>query len=129
MRDPQAVAIQQRFPEEFAAAAAKLGAEPASLSDDEFKNVAGNLLLEHVPELATNLLVSQGLTIDPAAVPPEFAARAAEAGLTHRDLIEFANDNFDVPGDRLKAFQAEMAKHKRFSEQPDDPNRNFGNPF
>jgi hypothetical protein len=129
MRDPQAVLIQQRFPEQFAAAAAKLGAEPANLSDDEFRNVAGNLLLEHAPELATNLLVSEGLAIDPNNAPATFLEKAAQAGVTHRGLLEFVDANFDVPGDRLKAFQAELAKAKKYAEQPADPNRRFGNPY
>jgi len=128
-RSQKAITAYETFKAEFEQRAAELGVTAVDqLSDAECDTVADAIIVNNWGTLYGQKLAADGFTVNPAVVTPELAEKAAKAGLTHRQIVEFAHGAYDAP-DRMKAFEEELARYKKNTEQPADPNRRFGNPF
>ena len=128
-RDPADVAIQQLYSQEFAALAAEGGyySGPDDLDDAEHHRISNEVLRSHLGDLYNHAAAQDGLAFNPNALPEGFAAKAREAGLTMKEMLAFARDNYDGIGDPAQLMQADLAKTRKYQEDDAkaDPNRIF----
>lgn len=89
-RDPSDLAIAEQFREQFAAHLPRYGYENAAdLADEDFHTIANEVLRQNLAALYGAATRADGLTVDVSAAP-QWAARLAATGATHRDVAEFA---------------------------------------
>jgi len=134
-RSPASILAEQFAPERYAALRADRGcATNDQLPDGEHDLIAATIRGEHLtPEVLSGLyqqaLIEQGLAVDTSAAPARFLAKATEAGLSHGDITEFVQENYDMDRkEALRQFQEDLARAKKVDEDADFK-RNYGSPF